>query len=486
MTDPFNTGLPGDTVASSWQGAFALLFLVSILALFVSTGPVLMAACLSALTWDYFFIPPEFTLHIEKAEDVLMLFMFFFIALMNGVLTTRIRGQEKKIRTREERTHALYQLSRDLNQAGSLEEIAETAYRYLHRSFHCESAILLKDESGRLEIKPRHESGISFTENDLSVASWVFKNSARAGKYTETLPSGNLTFYPLAGSRDNNGLVALELPKVFTEGEQQFWEAVISQISGRFERELLRNAAKNTYLLSESEKMYKTLFNSISHELRIPVATVMGASDTLLGQELPDLSRKQLYAEISDASIRLNRLIENLLNMSRLETGRISPHPDWCDVHDLSNQVIHSLKQEVEPFSLSVIIPYDMPLVKLDFGLMEQILHNLLLNAAQNSPPGSRIRVKFYYDSGSFNMQVMDRGSGFGSEDLASVFNKFYRGKNSRTGGTGLGLSIVKGFTEAQGGIVNAENRKNGGAIISVSIPAVGMAFEDENKQEEA
>ncbi len=465
--------------------SFILLFLVSILALFFSTGPVLIAACLSALIWDYFFIPPEFTLHIEKTEDVLMLFMFFFIALMNGILTTRIRGQEKKIRTREERTHALYQLSRDLTQAGSIEEVAETAYRYISKSFHCESAILLKDANGKLEIKPRCESGIRFTENDISVASWVFKNSARAGKYTETLPSGNLTFYPLSGSRDNNGIIALELQKVFTEGEQQFWETVISQISGRFERELLRNAAKNTYLLSESEKMYKTLFNSISHELRIPVATVMGASDTLLGQELPDQSRRQLYTEISDASIRLNRLIENLLNMSRLETGRISPHPDWCDVHDLSNQVIHSLKKELESFKLSVIIPADMPLVKLDFGLMEQILHNLVLNAAQNSLPGSRIRVKFFYDNGGVNMQVMDRGSGFGSEDLTSVFNKFYRGRNSRAGGTGLGLSIVKGFTEAQGGIVKAENRKNGGAIISVIIPSAGLAIEEENKQEE-
>jgi two-component system sensor histidine kinase KdpD len=407
--------------------SFILLFLVSILALFFSTGPVLIAACLSAVIWDYFFIPPVFTLHIEKTEDVLMLFMFFFIALMNGILTTRIRGQEKKIRTREERTHALYQLSRDLTQAGGVEEVAEFAHGYIRKSFNCESAILLKDENSKLETLPHHESGIRFSENDLSVASWVFINSARAGKFTETLPSCSLTFYPLTGTHDNNGVVALELSRVFTEGEQQFWEAFISQVSGRLERELLRNAAKNTYLLSESEKMYKTLFNSISHELRIPVATVMGASDILLGQELPAESRKQLYTEINDASIRLNRLIENLLNMSRLETGRISPQPDWCDVHDLSNQVIHSLKQEIESFILSVIIPDDMPLVKLDFGLMEQILHNLVLNAAQNSPAGSTIRMKFYYDSGSMNLQVMDRGSGFGSEDLTSVFNKFYR-----------------------------------------------------------
>ena len=149
------------------------------------------------------------------------------------------------------------------------------------------------------------------------------------------------------------------------------------------------------------------------------------------------------------ASVRLNRLIENLLNMSRLESGRITPRPDWCDVHDLVNKVADNLKQELLPFNLSTVIPSDMPLVYIDFGLIEQVLHNLVLNATQNAPAGTNIRLKFFYDNGSLTIQVMDRGKGFPPSELLSVFNKFYRGKDAKAGGTGLGLSIVKGYVEA-------------------------------------
>ena len=267
------------------------------------------------------------------------------------------------------------------------------------------------------------------------------------------------------------GVIAIEHKILFTKGEEQFWEATLSQISGKYEREFLREEAKKAYILSESDKLYKTLFNSISHELRIPVTTIMGSSDTLLSQEFPEATRKKLYYEISQASVRLNRLIENLLNMSRLESGLITPKPDWCDVHDLANKVVSALQHELKSFKLSIIIPADTPLVRFDFGLTEQAIYNLILNATQNAPTGSRIRLKLFYDNGNLVVQVMDRGNGFPLTDLPSVFNKFYRGKDAHTGGTGLGLSIVRGFVEAQQGQVTAENRENGGAKITIKIP---------------
>jgi len=197
----------------------------------------------------------------------------------------------------------------------------------------------------------------------------------------------------------------------------------------------------------------------------------MGASDTLLSQSYPDEIKLKLYSEINTASIRLNRLIENLLNMSRLESGHITLRPDWCDVHDLANIVADNLRQELLSFKLSVVIPPNMPLVQIDFGLIEQVLHNLVLNATQNSPAGTTIRLKFFYDKGFLTIQVMDRGKGFPVIELSSVFNKFYRGQDAKAGGTGLGLSIVKGFAEAHGGTVIAENRQNGGAIFTIKIP---------------
>jgi len=451
--------------------SFALLFVVSTLAFFFGTGPILLAATLSALIWDFFFLPPPYTLHVDKPEDMLMLIMFFIIALLSGVLTSRIKRQEMKIRIREERTNALYQLTRELSTAMGIDEVINIAKTYIKKYFNLESLILLRNDTNQLENSIQNDKNIILTINDMSVATWSFQHTSKAGKHTDTLPSCSYTFYPLKGNQMNLGVIAIEQAQVFTQGEEQFWEAFISQISGKFEREYLRNMAKNAYLLNESDKLYKTLFNSISHELRIPVATIMGASDTLLMQDYPIETQKKLYSEINTASIRLNRLIENLLNMSRLESGRITPHLDWCDVRDLANKVASTLQQELQPFTLSVVIPENMPLVYIDFGLIEHVLHNLILNATQNAQEGTNIRLKFYFDHGHLSIQVMDRGTGFKPSELSSVFNKFYRGKDARTGGTGLGLSIVKGFVDAHGGTVIAKNRQNGGAIFSIRIP---------------
>ena len=464
--------------------SFILLFLVSILSLFYGTGPILLAATLSAITWDYIFIPPQFTLHIERTEDVMMLFMFFIIALLNGILTSRVRRQEQRIRVREERTNALYQLSRDLSMAAGIDEVSEIAVSYIQKYFSLDCAIFHKNEQNQFDNHILNKTKIQFTENELGIAEWVFRHSSKAGKHTDTLPSTEFTFYPLIGNVDNMGVIAVKHVRVFTQGEEQFWEAVLSQISGKYEREFLRNISKTAYILNESDKLYKTLFNSISHELRIPVASIMGASDTLMYHDYPEETRQKLYSEINTASVRLNRLIENLLNMSRLESGRITLHSGWCDVHDLAHRISESLKQELLPFKLSVVIPEDMPLVNIDFGLMEQVLHNLVLNATQNSPSGTRIRIKFFHDNGFLTIQVMDRGHGFPASELQSVFNKFYRGKDARAGGTGLGLSIVKGFVEAHQGTVIAGNRQNGGAIFTIKIPVLVSEMDQYTQKE--
>jgi two-component system sensor histidine kinase KdpD len=451
--------------------SFVLLFVVSILAFFFGTGPVLLSATLSAVIWDFFFIPPPFTLHVDKPVDMLMLIMFFIIALLSGVLTSRIKRQEMKIRVREERTNALYQLTRELSTATGVEEVVTIAKNDIKKYFKLNSRIILKNDSDRLDYTVYNNTNFNLTKNDTSVAEWTFQHSAKAGKHTDTLPSSKYTFYPLKGNQMNLGIIAIQQEMEFTQGEEQFWEAFISQISGKFEREYLRNMAKQAFLLNESDKLYKTLFNSISHELRIPVATIMGASDSLIITEHPPEIRKELTNEIFNASKRLNRLIENLLNMSRLESGRISPRLDWCDIHDLINKVTESLLEELKPFSLQVVIPEDMPFVKIDFGLMEQVLYNLIHNATQYAYPSTNIRVKAFYDNGILTLQVMDRGPGFPPREISLIFNKFYRVEGSKAGGTGLGLSIAKGFTEAHKGTISVENRQNGGAKFTLKIP---------------
>jgi len=451
--------------------AFALLFEVSILAIFLGIGPILLSATLSAILWDYFFIPPSFTLHIERPEDVLMLIMYFIIVMLNGILTSRVRRQEKMTREREERTRALYQLTQELSSASGIEEVLKVSVKDIKKFFNIAGAIILHSGPKELDKEIRHESELTLSENEMSIASWTFHHSRKAGKYTDTLPSTPFTFYPLIGSRHNLGVIAVKQNIAFKGDEEIFWDTFRTQISNALERELLNDMALKAQVLDESDKLYKTLFNSISHELRIPVATIMGASETLLSAGYDKEMYTRLITEIFTASERLNRLIENLLNISRLESGRITPKLDWLDVHDLLNKVTGSLADELRNFKLQTVIPDDIPLVRLDFGLMEQVLHNLVYNAIQYSPQQTTIRIKMYYEKPHFVMQVMDRGPGFPKNTIPYVFNKFYRVEGTKAGGTGLGLSIVKGFVESLNGTVEIENRKNGGARITVRIP---------------
>jgi two-component system, OmpR family, sensor histidine kinase KdpD len=452
--------------------AFALLFEVSILAIFLGIGPILLSATLSALLWDYLFIPPSFTLHIERTEDVLMLFMYFIIVILNGIMTTRVRRQERMTREREERTRALYELTRELASASGIADVLNVSVKGIRKFFKVESAFLIQGGPKELKKEIMHESSLVFSEAELSIAAWTFHHTRKAGKFTDTLPSTMYTFYPLNGTRNNLGVIAVKQNKAFRGEEEIFWDTFRTQISNALEREFLEELARKALILDESDKLYKTLFNSISHELRIPVATIMGASDTLLSIGYDKETYSVLHKEILQASERLNRLIENLLNMSRLESGRITPKKDWLDLHDLLNKVTGSLSNELQHFNLEVVIPDNIPLVRLDYGMMEQVVYNLVFNAIQYSPLHTTIRIKMYYEKPQFVLQVMDRGPGFPKEALPYVFNKFFRVTGTQAGGTGLGLSIVKGFVEAQNGTAEIENRKNGGARVIVRIPA--------------
>lgn len=447
--------------------SFALLFTVSVMAFFYGTGPILLASTLSALIWNFFFIPPHFTFHIDNTEDVLMFVMFFIIALLNGVLTSRVRRQEMRIRKREERTHALYSLTRELSDVNGVADVKNVVIKGIEKYFRSFSIVILQEEI----MSTDRRAVLKFSDEEWKAIHHCNEKSAKCGRFTELYSSQRYTFFPLVGTQMKIGVLALEQAKKMTYGEEQFLDAYLGQITGKFEREILRNVARKAYLLDESDKLYKTLFNSISHELRIPVTAIMGASDTLLAEKYPEKVQHELLTEINIASIRLNHLIENLLNMSRLESGRLSLRYDWCDVHDLINRVTETLHQELQPFSVNILIPEDLPMMKFDFGLMEQVIYNLLLNATQYAPPKSVISIEFGMENNDLIITVNDNGSGFPEDELKQVFDKFYRGKSNRTGGTGLGLSIVKGFVEAHRGVITASNNANGGAQFKINIP---------------
>jgi K+-sensing histidine kinase KdpD len=452
--------------------SFILLFVVSLLSIFMGIGPILLASTLSAVIWNFFFIPPRFTIDIDKTEDALMFAMFFIIALVNGILTSRIRKQEKLTRDREARTNALYQLTKGLADAGNMAELAKTAVSNIKLHFGIDVIILLQDSYGNLTEYTGVSSGGVLPPDEIKIAEWAFRNSKKAGKDTDNqFPSG-YTFYPLMGSSVKPGVMAVNNTGSILNDQDEFWTTFLTQISNAIEREFLHELAVRARFLDESDKLYKTLFNSISHELRIPVATIMSASESMITTEHPGEIRMELSFEIFKASARLNRLIENLLNMSRLESGHISPRLDWYDIHDLINKVTDNLQDELKPFSLHVTVSEDMPLVKIDFGLMEQVLYNLLYNATQYASSSSNLRIRAFYEKGYMVLEVLDRGPGFPAKEISLIFNKFYRIGGSKAGGTGLGLSIARGFTEAHKGTITAENRQNGGAKFTVRIPS--------------
>ena len=309
--------------------AFILLVTVSLIAVSFDIRPVLVAAILSALIWDVFFIPPTFTLVVSNTEDAVLLAMYFIIAMINAVLTTRLRKMEELARQREERTKEL--------------------------------------------------------------------------------------------------------------------------------------------------RLYNTLLNSLSHELRTPIATIIGATDNLLENDarLSVSNRVVLLTEVSAAALRLNQQVENLLNMSRLESGYLQPSKDWCDIEEL----VHSIKRKFDDakpgHSIQVTVQPELPLFLTDKTLLEQVLYNLVNNAVVHTPPGTSIHIQAGSQNGTLELTVEDTGTGFPEAEIGLVFEKFYRLKNTTATGTGLGLSIVKGFTEALGGTVSLENKEAGGARITVRIPAI-------------
>ncbi|MFO7790138.1 MAG: sensor histidine kinase [Bacteroidota bacterium] len=451
--------------------SFILLFVVSLLSTFLGIGPVLLASSLSALVWNFFFIPPHYTFMMEKTEDNLIFGLFFFIALVNGVLTTRVRKQEQIAREREKKTNALFQLTKELSKASGTDELLKESTNKIHDHFGVYPLFLLQDGNNKLINKIQLQDNKSLPDNVFTQADKAFQ--AHATEINDTTnQTSTYNFFPLKGNRLITGVLAVKdfVPK--NKDQKSYWDTFISQISNALEREFLDKLAQKARFLDESDRLYKTLFNSISHELRIPVATIMGASDSIISTDNPKHVEKALCSEIFTASLRLNRLIENLLNISRLESGHISLRLDWYDINDLINQVTTDLKDELKPFDLKINISKDFPLVKFDFGLMEQVLYNLLINSIQYASPGTEINITVKSEDENFIIEICDEGPGFPEKELNNVFKKFFRVNSTNTGGLGLGLSIAKGFVVAHNGNIQVMNTKNKGAKFIIRLPS--------------
>ncbi|MDB6109654.1 MAG: Osmosensitive channel signal transduction histidine kinase, partial [Pedosphaera sp.] len=275
------------------------------------------------------------------------------------------------------------------------------------------------------------------------------------------------------------GVMGVRLPQTSAPNLEQnnLLEAFVRQAALVIDRQRLHDAAQQSRLAAESERLSKTLLDSISHEMRTPIAAIASAVSTLNDPTM--LARAgfadALLDEIKMAVARLNRLVGNLLDITRVESGHVKPKMDWCEVGDLINVTVNSIRKELSGHKLELMIKPGIPLVRMDFVLMEQALTNLLLNAAFHTPPGTPVRVTVQVQRDELALSVADAGPGIPPAALPKIFDKFYRAPGALTGGTGLGLSIVRGFVEAQNGRVQAENQPGGGAAFTLFLPITEM-----------
>ena len=458
--------------------ALALVYLLGVVlqASFVGIGPTLLTATGSALLWDFFFLPPLYTLYLTELSDVMMFCMYFVVAIVMGHLVSRIRWQERAESRREERSTALYLLTRDLADATDVDEMARRLVRQMAQAFQADVAILLRDASGALSSTAHPASMYAISEKEQGVAAWAFRFGKAAGRFTDNLPSASSVFIPMATNRGTVGVLAVKMPGDTPTTLEQFdlLDAFARQTALVLDRFRLGTEAEAARVLAESEKLSKALLNSISHELRTPISAITAAASALteVKPDSPLVLQKTLAAEIQESATRLNRLVGNLLDMTRLESGKVKPRLEWCDVTDLIHVALRRNEAELSHHRVKTNLPKELPLVRLDFVLIEQALTNLLLNAAAYTPEGTEVEIGAAARPGEIAITVADRGPGLPAESLSQVFEKFYRAPGAPAGGTGLGLSIVKGFVEAHNGRIEARNRDGGGAQFTLYLPA--------------
>ncbi|OHD70986.1 MAG: hypothetical protein A2W19_07635 [Spirochaetes bacterium RBG_16_49_21] len=462
-------------VTGYWTIALIYLLSVSILALIIGPGPVLLAATISALLWNFLFIPPLYTFRINKLEDALMFGTYFVIAIILGSLTSRLRSKEKALRVREQRITELYEFSKSLGNAVGIDEVVSTAVRYMERYLGSGIAVILSDDSGSLAANPHAGSSLGLSLKERGVAEWSFRNKRPAGLFTDTIPHSDARYVPLIAPGSVVGVLCIRPSSgaSFTLEQEGFLQNIVYQLSTRIERENLSMMRQKALLVEESERLYNILLNSISHEIRTPLTAITAASSSMLDDAIearPEI-RRALSEEIRKASRRLNRLVDNLLDINRLESGMLKLNRQAYDLGDLVSVAVRRLGSELVSHNVIVSIDDGLPMISVDFALMEQVFVNLLYNAVMYTPAGSAISVGAAADRNMMTVTVSDNGPGINNGDIPFIFDKFRRGSNSAAGGTGLGLSICKGIMEAHGGSISAKNNASGGAVFTIQLP---------------
>jgi two-component system sensor histidine kinase KdpD len=455
--------------------ALLYLLLVVILGLKLSRGPVLLTATASAILWNFLFIPPQWTFYVDKVHDAMLFGMFFVVALAMGHLTSRVRVSEQAERRRERRTAALYDLVHEAALAPDLDTGLRAAVKLIDSLFEAQAALLLRLPDHTLSPRAHPASSFFPSKVEIGVASWAFARGTPAGRFTDTLTDAEALHVPLQARTAVMGVLSLRPSgKSFDVAERELLEAFASLIGTILEKDHFIQAFKRAEIIEASERLHRALFDSVSHELKTPLSAVQTGLDAL-AKQLGDDDKKRTLREVRSAVRRLRRVINNLLEMTRIEAGVIKPKLEWCDAGELIRAASELAQDVLHDRQIIIDLDGALPMVKLDQPLLEQCVSNLLINAAGSSKPGTKITIRARLHGDKLLLSVLDEGRGLTESDLAHAFDKFYRASEAGPGGTGLGLSIVEGLVRAHGGSVRAQNRPTGGAEFTLTIPVQTM-----------
>jgi two-component system sensor histidine kinase KdpD len=457
-----------------------LVLLTAIVAVAVRFGlwPSLLASVAASLGYNFFFMDPLYTFTIADPTNVAAFVFFILMAVLISNVAARVRMQAVAAVGRARTTESLYAFSRKLAGVGTLDDVL-WAIAYQTALMLKVRVVLLLPENGTIAVKTGYPPEDLLDEADLAAAKWAWQNDRPAGRGSDTLPGAKRLFLPMRTGRSAIGVVGIDSDKpgpLFTPDERRLLDALIDQSALAIERVHLVEDMDKVKRTVETDRLRSALLTSISHDLKTPLAAVLGSAGTLrdLAARLSDAEKADLLATIIDESERLNRFIANLLDMTRLESGAAVPNASLLDVREIVGSALRRATKILGQHRVELALAGDLPMLELDAVLFEQVLFNLLDNAAKYAPAGSTIRVRAWRDSGTVSLQVEDEGDGIPPDDLERIFDKFYRvekGDHVRAG-TGLGLAISRGFVEAMKGTVVAANRTDrSGALFTIRLP---------------
>lgn len=463
---------------------FALANLVMVFLLgvvFIATrfgrDPSVLASILSVALFDFFFVPPYYSFSVEDGQYLFTLLTMLVVGIVISNLMVNVHSQAKVASHRERRAAVLYAISRELASSQTEEDIVRTAVRHLHSEFSSRNVILFPDSNGSVVYPKQKSIAESLHGADLSVAQWVLDHNEMAGQGTNTLPGAEAIYFPVCGEDKVLGVLALlpvNLRRVFLPEQQKLLETFLRQIGQAVTRIRLAEQAKLTQMQVETERLRNSLLSAISHDLRTPLATIIGSASTLLEGEghLKTEDKLDLSRVIIDEAERMSNLINNILDMARLDAGVVELNKQWHPLEEIIGTVLTRLHQQLADRVVKVKLPAGIPMIYVDAVLIEQVLINLLENAIRYTPQGSELEINADLSAYAVEIAVADRGPGIPKGREEHLFEKFYQARHEAAqSGVGLGLAICRAIVEVHGGRINAQNRMDGGAVFTFVLP---------------